>query len=63
MFFENLFPAIRIKNLNSENGKYTKKKFREIDSFNLTSFLAWTFLNFLVHCVVNVLTKLDSFFV
>ena len=33
-----------------EKGKYTKKKFCEIDSFYLTSFLAWTFLNFLAHC-------------
>ena len=27
-----------------------KKEFREINSFHLTSFLAWTFLNFLAHC-------------
>ena len=33
-----------------EKGKYTKKKFCEIDSFYLTSFLAWTFSNFLTHC-------------
>ena len=26
------------------------KKFREIDSSHFTSFLAWTFLNFLAHC-------------
>ena len=29
------------------------KKIREIDSFHLTSFLAWTFLNFLAHCVLG----------
>ena len=28
-----------------------KKKFREIDSFHLTGFLACTFLNFLAYCV------------
>ena len=27
-----------------------KKKFREIDSFHFTSFLAWIFLNFVANC-------------
>ena len=40
--------SIKIKTLLSENETY-KIKFCEID---LTSFLAWTFLDFLAHCVV-----------
>ena len=27
-----------------------KKFFREIDLFDFTSFLVWTFFNFLAHC-------------
>ena len=27
-----------------------KKNLRDIDLFDFTSFLAWTFLNFLAHC-------------
>ena len=30
-----------------------KKFFREIDLFDFTSFFAWTFLNFLAHCVCD----------
>ena len=29
-----------------------KKIIREMDLFNFTSFLAWTFLNFLAHCEI-----------
>ena len=31
--------------------EFDQKIFREIDLFDFTSFLAWTFLNFLAHCV------------
>ena len=30
----------------AKNGFWSKKFFREIDLFDFTSFLAWTFLNF-----------------
>ena len=33
--------------------KISKNKFREIDSFHFTSFLAWTFLNLLGYCVMQ----------
>ena len=36
---------------------FSKKNFREIGSFHLTSFLAWTLLNFLAQCVKN---KIDE---
>ena len=35
--------------------KNIQKNFREIDSFHLTSFLAWTFLNVLAHCEFKAL--------
>ena len=35
----------------AKNGIWPNKKFREIDLFDFTSFLVWTFLNFLSHCV------------
>ena len=33
------------------NNPEVMENLREIDSFDFTSFLAWTFLNFLAHCV------------
>jgi len=47
-YFEYFLSKLKI--LLTENGKYPEKKYREIDSFHLTSFLAWTFLTFLAHC-------------
>ena len=34
----------------AKNGIWSKKKIREIDKFDFTSFLVWTFFNFLSHC-------------
>ena len=34
----------------AKNGIWSKKIIHEIDLFDFTSFLAWTFLNFLAHC-------------
>ena len=53
---EILFRAIDLFDF-SENGK-----FREIDSFHFTSFLACTFLNFLAHCTVYNTYPLIIFF-
>ena len=45
------------KNLIKSYTCFPKKNFREIGSFHLTSFLAWTLLNFLAQCVKN---KIDE---
>ena len=41
-------------------GKYSKRKILEIDLFDFTSFLAWTFLNFLARCVSTYTYLSDS---
>ena len=38
---------------NCKKWNLIKIKFREIDLFDFTSFLAWTFLNILTHCVLK----------
>ena len=54
--------SIKIKILLSEDGKYTKIFFREIDSFHLASLLAWTFLtNFLPTLFIYLPISLMSF--
>ena len=40
---------MKIKILPNFHGKYSKKFFREIDLLDFTSFLVWTFFNFLAH--------------
>ena len=42
---------MNIKILLNFHGKHSKKKFREIDLFDFTSFFVWTCLNFLARCV------------
>ena len=42
------------RNFTLRKWKISKKKFREIDSFHLTSFLAWNFLNFLAYCATTI---------
>ena len=43
--------------------EFGKKKFPEIDLFDFSSFLAWTFLNFLAYTVMYVLDiKLTEYF-
>ena len=39
---------MKIKILLNFHGKYSNTFFHEIDSFDFTSFLVWTFLNFLI---------------
>ena len=41
---------MNIKMLLNFHGNYSKKIFREIDLLDFTSFLVWTFFNFLAHC-------------
>ena len=41
---------MKIKILLNFHGKYSKNVFREIDLFDFTSFMVWTFFNFPAHC-------------
>ena len=41
---------MKIKILLNFHGKYLKMVCREIDLLDFTSFLVWTFFNFLAHC-------------
>ena len=54
--------SIKIDILLSANGKYPKKICVKIDSSHFTSFLAWTFLIFLAHCVPSILMFYSSLF-